>query len=119
MSDDDAVHDAAPHGSRRGYLIGFAASVALTALPFWLVMSGALASPVLTALLIFACAAVQIVVHVIFFLHLDTRSEGGWNLISFVFTVVIVAIVLGGSLWIMYHLNSNMMPMQPGSGGGM
>ncbi len=107
--------DAAPHGSRRGYVIGFLLSVALTALPFWAVMSGALASATLTALLIFGCAAVQIVVHVVFFLHLDTRSEGGWNLISFAFTVVIVTIVLGGSLWIMFHLNTNMMPMQPGS----
>lgn len=106
--------DSAPHGSRRGYLIGFLTSVALTALPFWLVMSGALASPVATAIAIFACAAVQIVVHVVFFLHLDTRSEGGWTLIAFVFTVVVVAIVLGGSLWIMWHLNTNLMPMQPG-----
>jgi len=102
------------HGSRRGYLIGFLLSVLLTAVPFGLVMSGALANPVLTALVIFACAGVQIVVHVVYFLHLDTRGEGGWTLISFVFTVVIVAIVLGGSLWIMYHLNTNMMPMQPG-----
>lgn len=106
--------DAAPHGSRRGYALGFLLSVALTALPFWLVMTGALASAGLTALVIFGCAAVQIVVHVVYFLHLDTRSEGGWTLISFAFTVVVVTIVLGGSLWIMFHLNTNMMPMQPG-----
>lgn len=105
---------AAPHGSRRGYLTGFLLSVVLTAVPFWLVMTGALASPTWTAITIFVCAAVQIVVHVIFFLHLDTKAEGGWTLISFVFTVVVVVIVLGGSLWIMYHLNSNMMPMSPG-----
>lgn len=112
---NDAHHgEAAAHGSRRSYLIGFLLSVVLTAVPFWLVMTGTLASPVLTALVIFASAAVQIVVHVVFFLHLDARGEGGWTLISFVFTVVIVAIVLGGSLWIMYHLNTNMMPMQPG-----
>ena len=102
----------APHGSRRGYLTGFLLSVALTAVPFWLVMSGT-AGPLATAIAIFACAAVQIVVHVVFFLHLDPRSEGGWNLIAFAFTVVVVAIVLGGSLWIMFHLNSNMMPMGP------
>lgn len=117
MSDThhEAHHGAASgHGSRRGYLIGFLLSVVLTAVPFGLVMSGALASPVLTALVIFVCAGVQIIVHVVYFLHLDARGEGGWTLISFVFTVVIVAIVLGGSLWIMYHLNTNMMPMQPG-----
>lgn len=115
MSDDQ---HAAHHGSRRGYLIGFALSVALTAVPFWLVMSGAVASAAATAAVIFAFAIVQIVVHVVCFLHLDTRSEGGWTLISFVFTAVIVTIVLGGSLWIMFHLNSNMMPMQPGAADG-
>ncbi len=109
------VHDdAAPHGSRRGYLIGFLLSVVLTAVPFWLVMTGAVASVAVAAGLIFGLAIVQIVVHVVCFLHLDTRQEGGWTLIAFVFTAVIVTIVIGGSLWIMFHLNTNMMPMQPG-----
>lgn len=99
------------HGTRRGYLIGFALSVILTAIPFWLVMGHVLESTTLTALLIFACAVAQIVVHVIYFLHLNTRAEGGWTLLAFVFTVVIVMITIGGSVWIMYHLNTNMMPM--------
>jgi cytochrome o ubiquinol oxidase subunit IV len=101
------------HGTRRGYLIGFALSVVLTAIPFWLVMTGVLQNAQLTALLIFACAIVQIVVHVIYFLHLTTKAEGGWTLMAFVFTVVIVGITIGGSIWIMYHLNANMMPMMP------
>ena len=108
----------APHGSRRGYLIGFLLSVVFTAIPFWLVMTGAVANVAVAAALIFGFAIAQIVVHVICFLHLDTRGEGGWTLISFVFTVVIVTIVLGGSLWIMFHLNTNMMPMQPGAADG-
>jgi len=114
---DPALHshgDTHGHGSPRGYLIGFALSVVLTAIPFWLVMTGALSSMVATALIIFALALVQIMVHVIFFLHLDTRSEGGWTLIAFAFTAVIVAITIAGSIWIMYHLNTNMMPMPPG-----
>ena len=45
------------------------------------------------------------------FLHLDTRAEGGWSLISFVFTIVIVGILISGSVWIMYHLNTNLMPV--------
>jgi cytochrome o ubiquinol oxidase operon protein cyoD len=97
-------------GSRRGYLVGFALSVVLTAIPFWLVMTGVLASVSATAITIFALAAVQIVVHVAFFLHLDTRSEGGWTLLAFAFTLVIVVITIGGSIWVMYHLNTNMMP---------
>ena len=32
-----------------------------------------------------------------------------------VFTAVIVVITIGGSIWVMFHLNTNMMPM-PGGG---
>jgi cytochrome o ubiquinol oxidase subunit IV len=100
------------HGSYRSYLTGFLLSAVLTAIPFWLVMTGALADPGLTTGIVIACAVVQIVVHSICFLHVDTRSEGGWTLMTFVFTAVIVAITIGGSVWIMYHLNTNMMPME-------
>lgn len=118
---DPAVHghgDAYSHGSRRSYLIGFSLSVLFTAIPFWLVMSSALQNPQTVALLIFAFAFAQIIVHAIYFLHLDTRSESGWTLMASVFTVVIVAITIAGSIWIMYHLDLNMMPMAPGSPGG-
>jgi cytochrome o ubiquinol oxidase operon protein cyoD len=66
------------------------------------------------AAVIFALAVSQIAVHVICFLHLDTRSEGGWTLLAFLFTAVIVVITIGGSIWVMFHLNTNMMPM-PGA----
>jgi cytochrome o ubiquinol oxidase operon protein cyoD len=102
------------HGSRRGYLVGFALSALLTAVPFWLVMTGVLADVQSTAFAIIGLAFVQIVVHTICFLHVNARSEGGWTLLALLFTIVIVAIVISGSLWIMYHLNSNMMPMGPG-----
>jgi cytochrome o ubiquinol oxidase operon protein cyoD len=83
----------------------------LTVVPFWLVKSSALHDAATTAALIFTMAMVQIVVHVVCFLHLDTRSEGGWTLLAFLFTTVIVVLTIGGSIWVMYHLNSNMMPM--------
>ncbi|MCD2323022.1 cytochrome o ubiquinol oxidase subunit IV [Sphingomonas sp. IC-56] len=104
-------------GSRRGYRIGTMLSILLTVIPFWLVMSGAQPAPGWLAGTIFAMALVQIVVHVICFLHLDTRSEGGWTLLAFLFTVVIVVITIGGSVWVMYHLNTNMMPMPGGMEG--
>lgn len=97
------------HGSRKGYLIGFALSVVLTAIPFWLVMTGPLTTQA-TALIIMALAAVQMVVHMIFFLHMNRRAEGGWSVMALIFTVVIVLIALSGSLWVMYHMNENMMP---------
>jgi len=63
-----------------------------------------------TAAVILALAAVQIVVHMIYFLHMSPKSEGGWNLLALLFTVMLVVIALSGSLWVMYHLNHNMMP---------
>ena len=102
--------DAHHHGSMKSYVIGFLLSVVLTALPFWLVMSGTLDRQA-TAFAIVAFAIAQIIVHMIFFLHMDTRSEGGWNMMALIFTLVLVVIALTGSIWVMYHLNNNMMPM--------
>jgi cytochrome o ubiquinol oxidase subunit IV len=107
--DGDDEHDVAPHGSLRSYLIGFVLSVILTAIPFWLVMAAPLSNQA-TALLIMAFAAVQVVVHMVFFLHMDRKAEGGWSLMAMIFTVVVVVIALSGSLWVMYHMNLNMMP---------
>ena len=98
------------HGSLRSYLIGFGLSVVLTAVPFWLVMSGVLDSKQATGLGIMALAVAQIVVHMIFFLHMNVRSENGWTMMALIFTLVLVVITLTGSLWVMYHLNANMMP---------
>lgn len=112
----DAHHDAADgdaigHGTLRDYLIGFFLSAILTAAAFWLVMDNVLGKSNLTAIAIMALAAVQIIVHMIYFLHMNTKSEGGWNMLAAIFTIVVVVITLSGSLWIMYHLNTNMMPV--------
>jgi cytochrome o ubiquinol oxidase operon protein cyoD len=102
---------ASAHASRRVYLIGFLLSVVLTAVPFWAVMTHAFANPLATSALIVTAAVVQILVHTVCFLHVNTRAEGGWTLMAYVFTAVLVLICISGSLWIMHHLNTNMMPM--------
>ncbi len=94
----------------RGLFTGFVLSVILTALAFWLVMAQVFPQPGVTVTLILALALVQIAVHMVFFLHLDTRSEGGWNLLALLFTAVLVLILLVGSLWVMYHLDHHLMP---------
>ena len=112
---DDHHGDDHDHGSFKTYMIGFLLSVVLTAIPFWLVMTGALPAAT-TGLIITAFAVVQIVVHMIFFLHMNHKSEGGWNMLALIFTIVVVVIAVAGSVWVMYHLNVNMMPthdMQP------
>ncbi|PQZ83069.1 MULTISPECIES: cytochrome o ubiquinol oxidase subunit IV [unclassified Brevundimonas] len=106
---DDHHGDDHDHGSFKTYLLGFFLSVVLTAIPFWLVMTGALPAAT-TGLIITAFAVVQIVVHMIFFLHMNHKSEGGWNMLALIFTIVVVVIAVAGSVWVMYHLNVNMMP---------
>jgi cytochrome o ubiquinol oxidase subunit IV len=104
------------HGSRKSYVVGFALSVVLTAIPFWLVMSNVLDNPGATSALVILFAVLQILVHTFCFLHVNTQAEGGWTILAYIFTAVILLITIAGSLWIMYHLNSNMMPgMMPGS----
>ena len=106
---DDHHGDDHDHGSFKSYMIGFLLSVVLTAIPFWLVMTGALPAAA-TGLIITAFAVVQIIVHMIFFLHMNHKSEGGWNMLALIFTIVVVVIAVAGSVWVMYHLNVNMMP---------
>jgi cytochrome o ubiquinol oxidase operon protein cyoD len=117
MSASPLPHDNAPpvntmegHGSKQSYLIGFALSAVLTAIPFWLVMTNALDSAGSTAIAVIFFAVLQILVHTTCFLHVNSQSEGGWTMIAYIFTAVILLITIAGSLWIMYHLNSNMMP---------
>ncbi|SHH31405.1 cytochrome o ubiquinol oxidase operon protein cyoD [Hydrocarboniphaga daqingensis] len=110
-SHDHGHDDGAGHGTFKGYMTGFVLSVILTAIPFWLVMGGVFDNKQTTTLLILAFGAVQILVHMVYFLHMNTSSEGGWNMLALIFTVVLVVITLSGSLWVMYHMNTNMMPM--------
>lgn len=102
-----AEHD---HGSMKSYMTGFVLSVILTVIPFWLVMGEVLENRTATILLVAAFAAVQVIVHVIYFLHVTPHAEEGWTLTSTVFTLVVVIIMIAGSVWVMFNMNANMMP---------
>jgi len=106
----DDHDDGAPHATVKGYLTGFILSVILTAIPFWIVMGNVFDKSSTTAFVILAFAAVQIVVHMIYFLHMNAKSEHGWTMLALIFTVVVVVITLSGSLWVMYHMNHNRIP---------
>jgi cytochrome o ubiquinol oxidase operon protein cyoD len=95
-------------GTLTSYLTGFVLALILTAIPFGLVMSGAF-SPAATIFGIFAAGVVQIVVHLRYFLHLDTSSAARWNVLALIFTLLIMTLFVGGSLWIMWTLNYRMM----------
>jgi cytochrome o ubiquinol oxidase operon protein cyoD len=115
----DAHDNEEPHGSLSDYVIGFVLSVILTAIPFWLVMAHVFKSPTVTAFSIMGLAGIQIVVHMIYFLHMTPKAEGGWNMLALIFTLVLVTIALSGSMWVMYHLNVNMMPTSMMTSGSM
>nr|WP_298249787.1 cytochrome o ubiquinol oxidase subunit IV [uncultured Halomonas sp.] len=98
------------HGSVKQYVTGLVLSIILTLIPFGMVMM--MDDPgngVIWAVYGFAIA--QILVQLYFFLHLDGSKEQSWNVMAMLFTLVIVAIVVGGSMWIMIELNQNMMPI--------
>lgn len=104
-----ANHGQNSHGSAGSYLFGFVLSVVLTAVPFILTMTHSLPTAWLIPSIV-GLGLVQIVVHLVYFLHMNTSSSQLWNNAAFVFTLVIVGILVVGSLWVMYHLNANMMP---------
>lgn len=100
----------AVHYSAKDYTIGFVLAVILTAIPFWLVMAKVFDKSSTTAAVILVLAAVQVVVHMVYFLHMNGKNEGGWSLLATMFTLVLLVIVMSGSIWVMYHMNLNMMP---------
>lgn len=94
----------------RDYLKGFVFSVILTVIPFYCVMSGTVTDVPTLIAIIFGLGAIQMFVHVIYFLHLTVSAEDGWQALSIGFTVMLVVIILLGSIWVMMHLHENMMP---------
>jgi cytochrome o ubiquinol oxidase operon protein cyoD len=110
---DDHGHghdDGLAESTLKGYTIGFVLAVILTVIPFWLVMGDVIGNSATAGLVLLGIGAVQIVVHMIYFLHMNTKSEGGWNMLAMVFTIMLLVIMLAGSVWVMYHMNTNMMP---------
>ena len=93
-----------------GYVRGLVLALALTVAPFFLVMQHALEGATKTWVLV-SMALVQVVVHLVYFLHINGSAEQRWNRVALGFAAVLAAIVVGGSVWIMQHLNHNMMPM--------
>jgi len=98
----------ASRGSLKSYAGGFILSIMLTVIPFSLVLGGSLPRAVLL-FGIFGAAIVQIMVHLHYFLHLDTSSALRWNLLALLFALLIMTLFVGGTLWIMSHLQYRMM----------
>lgn len=112
---DHHIDEQFPHGTKRDYYIGFIASVVLTVIPFGLVMAGGFSSVRVTAFLVLVCAILQMIVHMVYFLHMSPRLQGGWTVVSLVFTLILLLIAVVGTIWVMKHMDANMMPGMMGS----
>ena len=93
----------------RSYMTGFILAVILTAIPFILV-AFKLLSTTMILVIIAVLALIQVVVHLRYFLHLDFKATPRENLVTLAFTIVLIVIMIGGSLWIMFDLHARMMP---------
>ena len=95
------------YGTVKSYMIGFALSIALTLGAFYIVAYHALPSLQLYVVITLLAIA-QLFVQLVFFMHLSKDSKARWNVVSFVFSLVVVLILVLGTLWIMYNLYENM-----------
>ncbi|HVZ12272.1 MAG TPA: cytochrome o ubiquinol oxidase subunit IV [Patescibacteria group bacterium] len=98
-----------PHGSFKSYIIGFLLSVIVTLCSYFIVVNHLVPRDAATTIIL-TLAGFQLVVQLVFFLHLYKESGPRWNLVIFISTIGIVFLVVIGSIWIMYHLNNNMTP---------
>jgi len=93
-----------------GYLVGFALAAGLSVVSFYLARSTLVWAPSIPiALSVLALA--QMGVHLVFFLHMTSGPDNVNNLLALAFGLLIVMLLVFGSLWIMTHMNHNMMPM--------
>lgn len=90
------------------YIVGFLLSIGLTLLAYFLVTENIVTKQYVVAL-IFVLAVAQMFIQLIFFLHIGGGERSKWRWVTLGFGVLVVIIVGIGSLWIMDHLNYNMM----------
>lgn len=112
MNDDTKTAHKSEHGTTGSYVTGFVLSLLFTLIPYYLVVEKAVSGKALLATIL-GFAAMQMVVQVVFFLHLGREKKPRWQLIFLIMTIGGIMLVVGGSLWIMHHLHYNMTPVTP------
>lgn len=93
-----------------GYLVGLALATLITVVAFFISQTTLVWQPSIPIAL-FVLAVAQMGVHLVFFLHITTGPDNTNNVLALAFGVLIVLLLIGGTVWIMYHMNHNMMPM--------
>ena len=87
----------------RAYLLGFGLALALTVVPFAVVVFGP-GTQGLAIILITLCALAQLVVQLRYFLHLDLSEQKREDLHLVLFTVLLLGIMSIGTIWILGNL---------------
>ncbi|MDF1796782.1 MAG: cytochrome o ubiquinol oxidase subunit IV [Coxiellaceae bacterium] len=112
MSDHDHPVSTVSTGTGRKtfttYIVGFLGSLFLTIIAFFAVGNRIFDDAGLY-IAVSVLAVIQLYVQVIFFLRVNAGKQSRLNLLSFLFTILIIVVILSGSIWIMYNLNVNMM----------
>lgn len=99
-------------GSLKSYIIGFALSILLTLIAYFLVVEHVLTYLTLIFTIV-GLATVQTVVQLVFFLHLGQEPKPHMNSLIFSVMGVVILILVIGSLWIMFDLDNRVMaPME-------
>ncbi|MEJ0028403.1 MAG: cytochrome o ubiquinol oxidase subunit IV [Rhizomicrobium sp.] len=99
-----------PRAALSGYVTGLAFALLLTLASFWAAGTHLIYGPGVPVLLA-VLAIAQMGVHLVFFLHISSAPDHTNNILALAFGILIVALVVIGSLWIMANLNANMLPM--------
>lgn len=108
---EEQIHGMTVGQALTAYGVGLAFAVLLTAVSFYISDSNLVWRPSIPVALV-VLAIAQMGVHVVFFLHITTGPENTNNVMALAFGVMIVLLIVGGSIWIMAHMNHHMMPMQ-------
>ena len=90
--------------------IGLGFSIVLTVAAFVLVRAHAIYDPTIPVALV-VLAIAQMGVHLVFFLHITTGPDNTNNVLALAFGILVVFLIVAGSIWIMTHMDRNMMPM--------
>lgn len=108
LSNNTTPRPKAEKGTTASYVTGFLLSLVFTAIPYYLVVNKSIAGSALLATIL-GFAVLQMAIQIFFFLHLGRGPKPLYNVAFFISTVGIILVVVVGSMFIMDHLNYNLM----------
>jgi cytochrome o ubiquinol oxidase operon protein cyoD len=107
MSHDTTSHPQ-KHGTITSYTTGFVLSLIFTLIPYYLVQNHNSGTSSVLLLAILGLAVIQLIIQVLYFLHLGRKPQPRWEIYFFIATVGMILVVVGGSLIIVNNLHRNM-----------